>query len=580
MKHVFLCLAAMGFFTLSLSAQELKVHVNEKGKVGFVDASGNEVIKCQYESAQPFVDGLAMVTKSKKSGFIDQTGTVVVPLKYTQISDWGNNLYLLNTGKAVGLADHKGTILLEAKYSQISKPNCYGKALLTLGGKATKSNNKTYMMNAKYGIIDANGNILVQPTYKGLYEFAEKFSQYAAFHEGLAPLQSLHFLGDTLLTDCSYLAISANGFSSMNCGIINGEGTVLLQPKKYSAVMLPKSDMVRYYDITKSSTTCGYHNLATGENFVVATYNQNCTDIKFWTHGDFIGDIAPVNGNTWSFIDKSGKNLRTGYSEIEHSEATKLWAAKTAQGTYDVFDDKNQDIASLSGFEAIRFPKTAEDKELFSVKRNGNFGVIDRAGNTVIPFEYSLMTGNVYDVFGAKKNDKWGLIDTEGKVVVPLAYADVTLPESRDTKHFWVKQSDGLHYHYNTISKSLANTGYKVVKNFVEGFALVAPVNMTLQDNSVTRAQCYAPNTKPEILAKVDLSTMTESFGYIVDTNDNVVMNFPVSTLYEKPVRELLKKAKGSGLSEGVQKRILLHVTRENRVYKLNSVIGEEEWDY
>ena len=57
MKHVFLCLAAMGFFTLSLSAQELKVHVNEKGKVGFVDASGNEVIKCQYESAQPFVDG-------------------------------------------------------------------------------------------------------------------------------------------------------------------------------------------------------------------------------------------------------------------------------------------------------------------------------------------------------------------------------------------------------------------------------------------------------------------------------------------------------------------------------------------
>lgn len=168
-NKLLLCLVAMGLFTLSLSAQNLRIHVNQKGKVGYVDASGNEVIKCAYESAQPFVDGLAIVTKSGKSGLIDATGNVVVPLKYTQISTWGNGLYLLNTGKKVGLADHKGNILLDAKYSQISKPNCYGKALITLGGKATKADKKTYMLNAKYGIIDANGRVLVQPIYKGLY---------------------------------------------------------------------------------------------------------------------------------------------------------------------------------------------------------------------------------------------------------------------------------------------------------------------------------------------------------------------------------------------------------------------------
>lgn len=579
-NKVLLCLAAMGLFTLSLSAQNLRIHVNQKGKVGFVDASGNEVINCQYESAQPFVDGLAIVTKSKKSGLIDETGNVVVPLKYTQISKWGNNLFLLNTGKKVGLADHNGTMLLEAKYSQISKLNCYGKALLTLGGKATKADKKTYMLNAKYGIIDANGKILVQPIYKGLYEFSFKGSLNAAIYEGMTLTYTSHYVGDTLQTDCSYLGVNPSGFTVVNSGIINGEGTVLLEPKKYSTVMLPKSDMVRYYDISKNSTTCGYHNLKTGQNFVVATHNQAINNINFWTHGDFIGDIAPVNGNSWSFIDKSGSNLRTGYTNIIHSETTNLWAAKNAQTTWEVFDDKNQNLNSLSGFEEIKFPKNADDKELFCVKRNGKFGVIDREANTVIPFEYEDMTGNIFDFIGVKKSGKWGFVDTEGNNIVPLSYEAIILPENRNTTDFWVKKSDGLYYHYNTKKKSLANTGFKAAQNFKDGFALVLPVNLTIEDNSLTRAQCYVPNTHPDTLAKVDLSKMTNSFGYIVDVNDNVVMNIPVSTLYEEPVRKYLIQAKGVNLSDGVKRRILLHVTRENRTYDLKAVLGEEEWDY
>ena len=73
---------------------------------------------------------------------------------------------------------------------------------------------------------------------------------------------------------------------------------------------------------------------------------------------------------------------------------------------------------------------------------------------------------------------------------------------------------------------------------------------------------------------------MTESFGYIVDADDRVVMGKPVSTLYVKPVCEYLKKTRGKVLSEAVQRRILLYVTRDNRIYNLKAVLGEEEWDY
>ena len=159
-------------FSMNGQAQELKILVNKKGKIGYADLNGNEVIKCQYESAQPFNNGIAIVTKSGKSGIIDATGKVLLPLKYTQILTWNNELYIIKDGKKMGLADHQGKVVLPANYSHISRPNCYGKALVAVGGKATANEKKTYMANAKYGIIDTRGNILVTPKYKGLYEFS------------------------------------------------------------------------------------------------------------------------------------------------------------------------------------------------------------------------------------------------------------------------------------------------------------------------------------------------------------------------------------------------------------------------
>ena len=155
----------------ALQAQDLKILVDKKGKVGYADRNGNEVIKCQYESGQPFSNGVAVVTKSGKYGIIDATGKVVLPLSYTQISPWYNGLLQIKNGKKIGLADSQGKIVLPVNYSLITKPNCYGKALVAIGGKATSNDKKTYMANAKYGIIDDKGNVLVVPKYKGLYEF-------------------------------------------------------------------------------------------------------------------------------------------------------------------------------------------------------------------------------------------------------------------------------------------------------------------------------------------------------------------------------------------------------------------------
>lgn len=571
---------AMLLFACSVQAQNLNIHVDKKGKVGYADSNGNVVIKCAYESATPFNDGVAIVSKSGKFGLINTTGKVVLPLQYKQISKWNDQLYLVNKGNAMGLADHSGKLVLPAVYSLISKPNCYNKALIAKGGRTTANDRKTYLANAKYGIINGQGNVLVQPKYKGLYEFANAGSNVTAYHEGNYLLYSYHHTTDTLVTDCKYLGFSQNGLNIYNAGVMDETGNELLKVGLYSIVMVPQGDMVRYYIAKKSETVCGYHNLLTNKAVKIDTHKGAIKDLNFWTHGDFNGDIAPVNGSSWSFVNKSGKVVRTGYTSLKHSVEAKLWAAKNADGKWEVFDESGNSVAALNGYEDIYFPSNIGTKELFMVQKNAVFGGVTRNGDVVIPFEYEAASACLYDFVAVKKNGKMGALSSNGNIIIPIEYTDVTLPTMPDSKHFWVKKSDDLYYHYNTTTNMLSKTGYKAAANFYNGFAHVAPTGLNIADTPVNRAQLCSPMASQKQLQEANLSESVGAFGYIVNENDIVVMASPVSTLYKDAVIGEILKRGNRAMTPTEQKQILLEVTRSNRTYKFGTKISEEEWNY
>lgn len=574
-----LCLAAV-VFSMNVQAQDLKILVDKKGRVGFADQNGTEVIKCQYESAQPFKDGVAIVAKSGKSGMIDATGKVVLPLKYTQIQSWNDDLYLIKDGKKMGLADHQGSIVLPANYSHISKPNCYGRALIALGGTATVNEKKTYMVNAKYGIIDAKGNMLVSPQYRGLYEFSYDGTRKYPYYEGKRLEYSYHYTTDTLLTDCSFLGFGNNGSSIYGCGVMDGNGKELVKTGLYDFVMQPRSGMVRYYIIKKKETLCGYHDTNSGKGFQAAKFTSHIDNIKFWSHGDFFGDIAPVNGSSWSFIDKNGTVLRSGYSSLKHSQTLGLWAAKNASDKWEVFNEANGNEESLSGFGDISFPEKEGDKEVFSVKKDGKYGCVNRKGETVVPFQYEQTLANIYDFVAVKKNGKWGAVSADNKPLIPTEYAGVVFPSERGANHLWVMKADSLYYHMDLATKKVSKVGYKVVYNFENGLAYVVPQALKVEDTPVNRAQMFAPNTLKATIDALDLSKHTGAFVNILNIKDELVFDLPVSTMYMDAVRKEILKRNGKPLTQGEKKNLLLNVTRENRSYNLNSTLGEEEWNY
>lgn len=563
----------------ALSAQDYTIKVNNKGKVGFVDAKGNEVVKCKYESAFPFSEGVAVVVKSGKYGVINDKGKEIVPTSYDIISPWAGNLFLVKKGKKCGLVNKQGKVVLPANYTMVSKPNKYGKALIAKGGKQTTSGRSSYLQNAKFGIIEESGKVLIPASYKGLYEFASPMQGYYPYYEGTSLKFTNHCFGDTLETDCAYVGYSKNGFSTEKAGILDGNGKIKLKEGVYTYVMEPKSDMVRCYTKEKKRTKCGYHNLQTGKGFTAKTFPQQLKELNFFSHGDFCGSVAPVNGETWSFIDKSGKELHTGYSNIRHSSAKHLWAAEKGNA-WDVFDEDGKLKETLSGYEDIILPLVEGDDDIFCVKKNGKYGAINNNGNKVLDFDYDGSKGMVYGTIGVCKDGKWGILSTSENTIVPIQHNDVKMPDSRNATHYWVMEDDLKYHHYNVKSGKTAEQGFVTVTNFVDGVALVVPENMVVENTTLNRALLFPPLTDQKTINTSDVQSQQTQFFFLLDENDEFVIQVPVTSYYKDAV---LKKAKALGkhkLSEREQKDIILSVTRDNRSYDMQMPISETEWNY
>lgn len=134
----------------------------QKGKLwGYVTSQGDVRIPVQFETALPFQDGVAKVTKEGKSYLISPTGEIMSPKGIEEFSLVGNRLVFYKDAKA-GLSDLEGNVLIPARYTGISH---LPKADLFL-----------YRDSGLLGLMDRNGNILTPARFsdvsnlRGIYQ--------------------------------------------------------------------------------------------------------------------------------------------------------------------------------------------------------------------------------------------------------------------------------------------------------------------------------------------------------------------------------------------------------------------------
>ncbi|MBI1838267.1 MAG: WG repeat-containing protein [Flavobacteriia bacterium] len=92
----------------------------DKGKGwGFIDMSNNVLIQPQFEYAESFKNGFAMVEKLTLFGLIDVKGNITIPLNFTEIKQLDNDRIIVSRGPNFGVYKVTGEEIVPVEYQQI-----------------------------------------------------------------------------------------------------------------------------------------------------------------------------------------------------------------------------------------------------------------------------------------------------------------------------------------------------------------------------------------------------------------------------------------------------------------------------
>ena len=140
--------------------------VTINGKSGFINEYGDLVIPPFYDSASGFSEGLAMVEQEGLFGFVNVKGEIIVPIRYDNANDFYNGTTEVESGNLYGIVDKNGKEIF---------PPSSGEVVIFSEGLAHISDEWGY----NHGFIDIQGKIVISKIYYSAREFSS----------GLAPVE-------------------------------------------------------------------------------------------------------------------------------------------------------------------------------------------------------------------------------------------------------------------------------------------------------------------------------------------------------------------------------------------------------
>lgn len=307
---------------------------------GFIDRRGVEVIAPQFTSALKFSEGLAAVRPDGRTiGFIDGTGRFRIEAIYAECNGgFCNGIVPVKLGRKWGAIDRDGQVIIEPRYQWLS-PFSEGLAAIEATG-------------GRHGFVDAAGEVTIEPR--------RDLSQVDSFHEGLAAFSAGSKWG---FIDTSGQVVIKARFDSVknfrggwaavifkgHVGFIDREGAFIIEPRFGYAEPLVE----------------GLALAAERERGVVASLSEHM-----------------YRGKKWGFIDARGE-----------------WVIEPRYARARAFSDG-----------------------LAAVKLNEQFGFVDCKGTMKIAPQFKSAEGFSGGLAGIAVDELYGFIGLDGEVVIEQKY--------------------------------------------------------------------------------------------------------------------------------------------------------------
>lgn len=128
-------------------------------RYALMDRSGRIITSKAYKQIQPFNEGLAAVKYKGDYGFVNATGALVIPAIYSKVADFQEGRAAVQRNGLCGYIDTQGEEVVHLEFS---------KCLDFDNGKAV-----VYKGYRRGGLIDLNGNYIIEPSLNRLYHFTD-----------------------------------------------------------------------------------------------------------------------------------------------------------------------------------------------------------------------------------------------------------------------------------------------------------------------------------------------------------------------------------------------------------------------
>ncbi|HYF32566.1 MAG TPA: WG repeat-containing protein [Chitinophagaceae bacterium] len=312
---------------------------------------------------------IAPVYKNGKWGYINQHNELVIPFRFDDADVFSENKATVNTGGKInedgwveggrwGVIDANGNYIINPSYDLLNPYSC---------GRAC------FRLMDRWGFIDDGGNVIAPPLYSMAEEYADNLAavQNKEYRYGYLDLHGKVAIG----FDFSFAYSFREGL-----GVAQDEGGWMVMDTQGNIILRPDVRRLQQFIGGRAGAMnfeqrSGFLN-SKGEWAIAPVYDEV---------GWFAEGMAPVSRNgTWGFVNDEG-------------------------------------MLAIP----LRFDKTGNFNEgVAPARQNKSWGVIDRSGNWIVKPAYEYIYPSTGGLLSFMNEGKAGYMDTKGNIVIPATYAD------------------------------------------------------------------------------------------------------------------------------------------------------------
>ncbi len=448
--------------TVHDKSKEGLMGVNRRGKWGFVNYRGKEVISPKYAATRTFSEGFAAVSNGIKWGFINRQGKEVIPFAYDGTGDFSEGFAAVVLNGKVGFINTKGRLQIPAKYQSV---NSFGEGLakvrendlwgfitprqeLSIPAEYEEAGSFSFLNN--YALVTKQGELgLIDRTGKPVLPFGEYRAPFSEF---------------IILTETEEWCYRCLENQAGEYFLFDSDLNIMAKLGHYRAMhFFYEKALGLYFAISPKETLLNGGPLKLGLCDARGNILAPCTFQEITDFND--GLIAVKEKEVWGLMKIDGTYL----TPIEYGQIFTICGdliGVEKDGEFGVINREGEEIyACIYESVDINTPKA------ILLQQNGLWFFYDRRGRKISQngySEYYLLYGGWFRV---KREERYGFANIQGKEKIACQYL-----KTGDFSEglCWVNTEDGKMGFIDGDGKMQIPTEYLGAGNFSEGLAPVA----------------------------------------------------------------------------------------------------------